>query len=60
MTLDNCFIVYVYDTFGALIYKEENIKEKTLDINISNRSHGLYFVKIINGDQTFNRKVVFQ
>lgn len=41
---DNC-IIEIYNTLGSLIHKSNIIKEKT-EINLSQQSSGIYFIKI--------------
>jgi photosystem II stability/assembly factor-like uncharacterized protein len=52
--------VNVYNYLGKLILSKDNVKENTLRLDLSNKSKGLYFIKInIDGKQAV-KKVILQ
>ena len=57
---NNNFSVYIYDVFGKLIYKKKYIKENNLQINISGKAKGIYFLKVINDKEVSVRKIIYQ
>ncbi|PCJ24238.1 MAG: hypothetical protein COA97_10110 [Flavobacteriales bacterium] len=52
-------LVEVYDAMGKMIFAEKT-SENNLQIDISNQPKGIYLVKIINGNNMFTQKVVYQ
>ena len=52
----------IVNTVGALIYKQENIKESTVTIKTENWAKGIYFLKLNSGDlkEQVVRKIILQ
>jgi hypothetical protein len=48
--------VSVYDLNGRLIYSQEKTISETVDLNLSNLSSGLYTIKILSQDYSYNKK----
>ena len=53
---DNC-IVEIYNTFGSLIHKSIIIKERT-EINLSQQSSGVYFIKVSDSKGSIIKKLI--
>jgi len=51
--------VFIYNVLGEIIYQSE-ITTPQSEIDISNQSKGIYFVKVISGDEVFVDKIVYQ
>lgn len=52
LTIDKFIVI---DNFGKEVIKEENINDK---LNIQQLSNGVYFLKIISHEKTFNYKII--
>ena len=52
--------VYLYNVLGEVIYKNDKINKPYLTIDISKHNKGIYFVKIISGDDFFFDKIIYQ
>lgn len=53
----------IYDTKGQLLYQESLLIEegkKSMNIDLSSISKGLYFVKVQAGTQSFDKKLIIQ
>jgi len=48
---------YIYNNLGSLIETGIIVNYETL-INISDHLPGIYYVKIINGNEVFNEKII--
>jgi hypothetical protein len=48
--------VSVYDLNGRLIYSQEKTISETIDLNLSSLSSGLYTLKILSQDYSYNKK----
>ena len=51
--------VSIYSTLGELVLKEKII-DGLKQIDLSNQSKGIYFVKLKSGDKTEQRKLIIQ
>ena len=49
--------VKIYNSTARLIYKNNTFEEK---LNIKNLSSGVYFIKIISGDQQVVKKIIIK
>ncbi len=52
--------VYLYNVLGELLYQDENITNNILYFDISDFFKGIYFVKVIKGNDMFVAKVIYQ
>lgn len=52
--------VYVYNILGKLVYQSESEIAQNSNIDISGYSKGIYYVKVISGNTTFVKKVIYQ
>jgi len=51
---------YIYNLMGHLIYKKENTYAQINNIDISNYSKGIYFIRIIAGNEVYYEKIIYQ
>ncbi|MBN4062154.1 MAG: hypothetical protein COA57_13430 [Flavobacteriales bacterium] len=52
--------VYVMDVLGEIIYQSQLNYSTTHQIDLSNHPKGIYFVKVVSGDEIIVKKVVYQ
>jgi len=52
--------ISIYNVLGEKIYSTINNKQATYDIDLSNSSKGIYFVKIYDGEKIHTEKIVIQ
>ena len=45
---------------GKVVFKEENVKERTLKINITDQPAGIYLIKAIDGEKVISKKIIIQ
>ncbi|MBI5219250.1 MAG: T9SS type A sorting domain-containing protein, partial [Bacteroidia bacterium] len=50
----------ISDFLGSTLYRQDNLTNNSLQINISDLSKGIYFVKLNVNGRLFNKKVVLQ
>ncbi len=50
--------VQLFDNLGKLIFQKQNIHENELNVNLTDFSEGLYFVKAIVGNKSSAKKVL--
>ncbi len=50
--------VYIYNTAGIELRRVEATNVQNIDVNFKEMQHGLYFIKIITGDEVFTSKVI--
>lgn len=57
----NCNIktIEIYNTLGKKVY-ETSANQQTSEIDLSYEPKGIYFVKVYDGEKTFNKKVIIQ
>ncbi len=48
----------IYSLTGSIVYKKQTLEQNKTEINISNLSAGVYFIKLENDNQTAIRKFV--
>jgi len=53
-------LIQIYDVVGKLIWEKDNIKDKSIEINISKQPEGVYIVKIHNADGKFEVKRIIK
>jgi len=54
------FSYNIYDINGKLVASEQHISGSGTDVNLSNLSRGVYFVKLITTEQTETHKVILK
>jgi hypothetical protein len=52
--------VNVYDITGKLVFKEQNILKSHYSLNLTGISHGLYFLRINEGDKQATRQIMIK
>lgn len=52
--------INIYDLTGKIIYKKTNISQDIINIDISKYNNGIYFIKIINQNNTYFKKLIKQ
>jgi hypothetical protein len=52
--------IFVYDVMGNVVYENTNMDLYNGKIDLSKKAKGIYFIKIINGNDTFIDKLIFQ
>jgi hypothetical protein len=52
--------IYVTDMMGKLVYQKKAVTDQRISIDISKESKGIYFVKVITGDETSTKKIIIQ
>ncbi|MCE7996814.1 MAG: T9SS type A sorting domain-containing protein, partial [Roseivirga sp.] len=50
--------IYMYDAAGAPVFNREAYKEKTLRVDVSNYTSGLYIVQFYDGTNVIRKKVM--
>jgi hypothetical protein len=56
---DDRSIIWIYNTLGQLIYQAIT-RESMIYINIKGNPAGMYFVKVQEGDDFFNKKIIIE
>jgi hypothetical protein len=49
----------VYNTMGQMVYNRETT-ENQIQLNMHYLESGIYFIKAINSEQYFSRKIIIQ
>ena len=52
--------VEIYNLLGKTIFIEKLFNESEIEINISNFSPGIYFVKLFDGEKSYCRKMIIE
>ncbi|MBL4755158.1 MAG: T9SS type A sorting domain-containing protein [Flavobacteriales bacterium] len=52
--------IYLYNTLGQILYKEENLNRYVIYFNISDQPKGIYFIKVIKGNSVYTHKIIYQ
>jgi len=52
------FDIYIYNTFGQLIFSQTKVLSKETEIDISNQAKGIYVIKITNASGTRTQKII--
>ena len=52
--------VFIYNVLGEVVYTNEDIQNHYSTIDISNHPKGVYLIKVINQDEIFVGKVIYQ
>ena len=58
ITTPNKFDVFVYDVLGNLVYEQLN-NNLSLNIDLTDKTEGIYFLTIKSGDFITTQKIVF-
>ncbi len=58
--IDKLVSVYVIDILGQVVDQKLNVKSRALNIDISNKPSGVYFVKVVTGNEMIIRKILHQ
>ena len=48
----------IYSSTGRLVFSEAGLKNPNISIDLTEETPGLYFIKIINGSNTINKKLI--
>ena len=59
LVIDNKLRIYIYNILGELIYQSK-ISNPQSEIKIAKQPKGIYFVKVINRDILFGKKIIYQ
>lgn len=58
-SMDEYYEIEIYDVIGNLVYKQKpSLVQDQIKINISNFSKGVYMIKMIQGNNLFQRKII--
>ncbi len=52
--------IYITDILGRRIFEKRDIKETAFAIDISGQDKGIYFIEVINGNETYAAKIIYQ
>ncbi|MFH1321330.1 MAG: T9SS type A sorting domain-containing protein [Bacteroidota bacterium] len=52
--------IYITDILGRTVYEKQNNTEPILTVDLSTQRQGIFFVKVISGDEVFIEKIVLQ
>lgn len=52
--------IQVVNTLGAIVLEKEVKNSSTIELDLSNQTSGIYMIKVINGSNEFNEKVIKQ
>lgn len=52
--------IFIYDMMGKVVFKEENVRENILQVDISSQPTGIYLVKVMSGNKTVSKKIIIQ
>ena len=52
------FTLSIYNSLGQLVYKENKVSDSSKMIDISSYNKGLFFIKIVVGDEVITRKII--
>ncbi len=58
-SMDEYYGVEIYDVIGNLVYKQKpELVQDQISLNVSNFAEGIYMIKIIQGNNLFQRKII--
>jgi hypothetical protein len=52
--------IYIYNSLGKLVYKKEKAAQGYEVINLSAYSKGIYFIKVVDGEKSYSKKVILE
>ena len=52
--------IYLYNTLGELIYKEEDLNRYVIYFDISDQPKGMYFIRVVKGNSIYTNKITYQ
>jgi len=52
--------VVIYDMRGKVVFKNENLRGNSLQVNIADQPAGVYLIKTISGDKITSKKIIKQ
>ncbi len=52
--------IYIYNTLGEILYKDQNIDHHVIYFDISGQPKGVYYVKVIKGEEMYVDKIIYQ
>ncbi|MBN2680950.1 MAG: T9SS type A sorting domain-containing protein [Bacteroidales bacterium] len=58
--IDTPNTIYLYNSFGQLLIKKENVVDKQLTINLQEYSKGIFFIRVNNAKHSILNKVICQ
>jgi hypothetical protein len=58
--IDTPNTIYLYNDFGQLLIKKENVVDKHLTINLQEYSKGIFFIRVNNAKHSILNKVICQ
>jgi len=54
------FSIHIHDVMGQLVYEKSNQSKNNLDLDLSHKSKGIYFIKVISQENIHTQKIIIQ